>query len=211
MNRKTLISFFTIIMLVVPILLTGCGEDDGNSQPTIKSISDITLDVGDERTVEVNITDADVDDTHTISASSDDTTVATVSVDGATLTITGKAAGTATITVTATDDSGQDNAEATQVTFMVTVNSGSTTYEVGDEITTLPSGFWVPNLLSGASFQSSGGQITILFNNGGLIIVGDVTYTCVSKEGCAIVGGEVTKGTIEEETTNGAPTGNRSQ
>ncbi len=126
MNRKTLISFFTIIMLVISLLLfSSCGEGelDENTQPTIKPISDITLDVGDERTVEVNITDADVDDTHTIRASSDDTSVATVLVDEASLTITGKAAGTATITVSATDDSSENNAEANQVTFKVSINN----------------------------------------------------------------------------------------
>ena len=147
MNRKTLISFFAIIMLVISLFLfSSCGEDElnENTQPTIKPISDITLDVGDERTVEVNITDADVEDIHTISATSDDTTVATVSVDGATLTITGKAAGTAAITVTATDDSGQDNAEATPLTFRVGVKKNSQPVieaipdqilDVGDEIT----------------------------------------------------------------------------
>ncbi len=73
----------------------------------------------------MNINDADLDDTHTISTFSDDTTVATVSVYDTTLSVTGKAAGIATITVTATDDSGHDNAAAIPVTFEVTVKPPS--------------------------------------------------------------------------------------
>ena len=69
----------------------------------------------------VNITDADVGDTHTISASSDDTTIAAVSVNNTTLTISGIAEGTTTITVSATDDSGKNNAAATPLTFQITV------------------------------------------------------------------------------------------
>ena len=53
------------------------------------------LEEGDKTTVEVNITDADVDDTHDINASSDDTRIATVSADEITLTIIGVAAGIA--------------------------------------------------------------------------------------------------------------------
>ena len=65
---------------------------------------------------------SDVDDIHIISAASDNPNVATVSVETDSVVITGNAAGTTTITVSATDDSGQDNAEAIPVTFMVTVN-----------------------------------------------------------------------------------------
>ena len=96
--------------------------EDDNNQPAIGPITDKTLDVGDETTAEVNITDADIDDTHIISVSSEDRSVATVSVDAAVITVTGKAEGIATITVSVTDDSGQDNAAATPVTFKVTVN-----------------------------------------------------------------------------------------
>lgn len=131
MNRKTLISIFTIIMLVISLLLFSCGEGefDENTQPTIKPIFDITLDITTERTVKISITDADVDDTHTIRASSDNTNIAAVSVDETAVTITGKAAGTATITVSATDDSREDNAEANPVTFKVSVNDPLDPYQ----------------------------------------------------------------------------------
>ncbi len=92
-----------------------------NNQPVIAAISDQTLDVDDRRTVVVNITDADLWDTHIIGASSDDTAIATVAVNGITLTITGREGGVATITVDATDDSRQENAAATPITFRVSV------------------------------------------------------------------------------------------
>ncbi len=124
MNRKTLISLFTITMMVKSLFILSCGEGelDENTQPTIKPIADITFNIGDEKTVRISITDADVDDTHTIRASSDNTNIATVLIDETSLTITGKAAGTANITISATDDSLQDNAKANPVEFKVTVN-----------------------------------------------------------------------------------------
>ena len=77
---------------------------------------------GTETTVEVNVIDSDVDDTHTISASSGDTAIATVSVSNTALVIRGIAAGEITVTIFATDDSGQDNAESEPITFQVTVS-----------------------------------------------------------------------------------------
>lgn len=94
---------------------------DNNSQPVIEAIPDQTLDAGAEMTVAVNITDADVGDTHTLNASSDDTAVATVSMNNVTFTIIGIAAGMTTITISAMDDSGQDNAAATPLTFKVAI------------------------------------------------------------------------------------------
>ena len=85
--------------------------------------------MGAEVTVAVNITDADVGDTHTISASSDDTAIAAVSVNNTTLIISGIAEGTTIITVSATDDSGKNNAAATPVSFNVTVNDPYTPFE----------------------------------------------------------------------------------
>ena len=108
----------------------GCGEED-NSQPIIEAIRDIKINVDAESTVEVNITDADVRDTHSIRASSSDKTIAIVSANPArqflnsfiaTLSISSTLAeGVTTVTVSVTDDSGQDNAESTPVTFQVTV------------------------------------------------------------------------------------------
>lgn len=111
-----------LALLFTSFFFAGCGAfEEDNSQPTIETIADKTLNVGDETKVEVTITDADVDDTHTISAFADDTTVATVAVRDATLTITGMATGITVVKVSVTDDSGQDNAAATLTTFLVTV------------------------------------------------------------------------------------------
>jgi hypothetical protein len=133
-----------LTLLFTLLCFLGCGAaEDDNSQPSIETITDQTLNVGDETTVKVTITDADVDDTHTISTFTDDTTIATVSVRDATLTITGMKAGPATVTVSATDNSGQDNAAAIPVTFEVTVNSQSPTetFEVGIGLNQPPSSF----------------------------------------------------------------------
>ena len=112
-----------LILLLTPFFFVSCGAfQDDNSQPTIEAITAKTLIVGDETTVEVTITDADLDDTHIMSAASDDTTVATVSVMGTTLTIEAITAGTSNITVAAMDDSGQDNAAAIAIVFSVTVD-----------------------------------------------------------------------------------------
>ena len=69
------------------------------------------------------------------------------------------------------------------------------TYTVGDSISALGSGF--PSELSGASFQSRGGQRIFTFSNNGKIVQGGITYTCSSVGGCTIQGERVTQGTIE--------------
>ena len=122
MNCKIVVSILANVLLVTTLALIGCGAFDDNNQPALEPITAQTLDVGDKTTVDVYITDADIEDTHTINASSDDTAIATVFVNAASITITGKAEGIATITVSVTDDSGQDNAAATPVAFKVTVN-----------------------------------------------------------------------------------------
>ena len=128
-NRKD----FTRILLLTAFILVGCGEDgednnklmEDNNQPVIEAIPDKIIDAGVEGTVEVNITDVDVDDTHTIRASSNDKAIATVSAKHTTLTINGIAGGMTKITVSATDDSGQENASATPIVFQVTVDANS--------------------------------------------------------------------------------------
>ena len=123
MHPKIRVSILAVVLLVTSLALISCGSfEDDNNQPSIGLIPDKTLDLDDKITVDVNIIDADIEDTHTINASSDDTTIATVSVNAASLTITAKAEGMTTITVSATDDSGQDNATSTPVAFKVTVN-----------------------------------------------------------------------------------------
>ena len=79
-----------------------------------------------------------------------------------------------------------------------TATTGTTrvdTYTVDDSISALASGF--PSELSGASFQSRGGQRIFTFTNKGKIVQGGITYTCTSVDGCTIQGQRVTKGTIE--------------
>ena len=139
MNRKIIISILIAVSLIISLVLTGCGAFDDNGQPIIDPINDKTLDAGDNRSVNVYVTDADVDDTHTISAFSNDTSIATVSVDEEALTITGIAVGMTTITVSATDDSGQDNAAAIPVTFEVTVNPPAPQVTLGFGINQPPS------------------------------------------------------------------------
>ena len=203
-NRKSIMSILTTVLVSISFFVVGCGEaeDDTevevvvNSQPSIGAIPDQTVNVGGTMEVKVIITDADVADTHTVKASADNTNVATVSVSGTTLTIKAVAVGTATLTVSVTDDSGQDNTAAVPVTFTLTVNE--LTYDAGDNIEELPTGFWVPQVVSKASFQiARGGQAVIEFNKDGYIENNGVTYTCVSGGGCRIEGARVTKGTIQ--------------
>ncbi len=70
-------------------------------------------------------------------------------------------------------------------------------YQRGDTIWTLPTGLWTPDAVSDASFQSSGGQVTITFRDGGYIEEADTRYTCTASGGCRIVGRVVAQGTIE--------------
>ena len=75
--------------------------------------------------------------------------------------------------------------------------TGGTTYSVGADIPTLPTGFWNPDFLSGASFAFSGGKVTLTFSSGGVIKDDGITYTCVAAGGCRIEGRRVTQGTIQ--------------
>ncbi|MDE0685118.1 MAG: hypothetical protein OXI63_19510 [Candidatus Poribacteria bacterium] len=123
MNRETLISIITTVILFTSIVFASCGVSTDNAQPEIDPIDDQTLEINDTRRIPVNITDTDIDDTHIINASSDNPSVADISIDGDSLIIIANTTGTATITVTATDDSTQDNAISMPVTFQVTVNA----------------------------------------------------------------------------------------
>ncbi len=115
----------TAVLFGVPFVFIGCG---GNDQPSIEQITDQTVAVNARRMVEIYITDTDDKDMHTVSATSENSRIATVSVSEkdldligvADLTIAGVAEGSTIITVSATDDSGEDNATFEQV-FVVTV------------------------------------------------------------------------------------------
>ena len=73
-----------------------------------------------------------------------------------------------------------------------------TIYEVNDSLPGVPtSGFFVPAVTSGASVSTSASGTTVALNNGGYIELTDGTrYTCASADGCAIVNGTVTAGTV---------------
>lgn len=127
-NSKVSLLISTVVLFGILSVFIGCGFFEGdNNPPSIETLTDetitdqtVTLAVNSRKTVEFFITDVDDDDTHTVSASSEDTTVATASVADTTVTIKGVAAGSTTVTITATDDSGQDNAAADLV-YAVTV------------------------------------------------------------------------------------------
>ncbi len=127
-NPKVSLLILTVVLFGILSVFIGCGFfGHDNNPPSIETITDetitdqtVTLAVNSRKTVEFFITDADDDDTHTVSASSENTTIATVSVADTTVTIKGIAAGSTTVTITATDDSGQDNAAANLV-YEVTV------------------------------------------------------------------------------------------
>ena len=112
------------------MLASGCGGGGGggastppNARPSVAAIADQAVTVGETSTVEVTVSDGNAGDTHTIRATSSDPDIATVSVLGTSLTITALAEGTATITVTATDNSGADNATSNGATFTVTIEA----------------------------------------------------------------------------------------
>jgi len=101
------------------------------------------------------------------------------------------------------------------LTFTITVESAGgggggqeTTFAVGDTLTDLPSGFWTPDVSAGGvTFLSSGGNVTLQFNNGGYIEEGDYRYTCQSAGGCKIENRRVMSGTIARTAKGTAPSG----
>ena len=83
------------------------------------------------------------------------------------------------------------------------VSAGARRYGVDDVITTLPTGFWTPDVTSGGSFQYSAGTATLSLNNGGYIDEGDYRYTCESSGGCEVVNRTVTSGVVVETSKDG--------
>ena len=84
-------------------------------------------------------------------------------------------------------------------------DGSATRHEVGGVIATLPTGFWVPDVTSGASFSFSGGSAVIVFNNGGHIEEGGLTYTCETAGGCEVRNREVISGTIVQAAVTTIP------
>ena len=119
------------------------------------------------------------------------------------LTGTPSTAGAYAMTYTVTDEDGDTDT----LSFTITVEDGGnggggseTRYAVGDVITTLPTGFWVSDRLTGdASFRFSAGVVTIQLGNGGTIEEGSYVYTCEAAGGCEVVNREVLAGTIVQK------------
>jgi len=78
---------------------------------------------------------------------------------------------------------------------------GETSYGVGDEIATLPTGSWTPDMTSDGSFSLSGGDVVVRLDNGGYIEVGDYRFRCQSAGGCEIRNRQVVSGTIVQSST----------
>ena len=167
-----------------------------------------TLTTGETATVNATPYFNDPDgDALAYAASSSDPGVASVSVSGSEVTVTAVAQGSATVRIAATDPGGL----SAEQSFTVTVQSGggTRTYQTGETVSTLPTGFWTPDVTSGASFQFSSGQVTITFNNGGYIEEAGIRYTCRASGGCRIVNRVVTQGTIEASGGGGGGGSNR--
>ena len=126
------------LLLAAALGTAGCGGGGGggstepapppepaNVKPTVQTIADQALTIGDAVEMTVSITDANTSDTHTLTATVSNEQAASVSVDGMALTITANDSGVATVTVTATDSSGDDNDTSDPATFDVTVASES--------------------------------------------------------------------------------------
>ena len=114
------------------------------------------------------------------------------------------------------DESDTTNNCSAAVQVTVGATTGGNRYGVGDALPGVPtSGTFIPAVTVEASVQSSVGNTTITFNDGGYIELQDGTrYTCESSGGCEVVNGEVTRGTLAGQTTTtsspdlivGAPT-----
>ena len=114
-NSKIILLILSPVLFGVSFILMGCGLFDDNSQPAIELTmgeTDQLVGVNSTRMVEFYVTDADDDDTHTVTAFSANTAVAAVLVNTADLTIRGIGVGNTIVRVSVTDDSGQDNATA---------------------------------------------------------------------------------------------------
>ena len=102
--------------------------------------------------------------------------------------------------VSGESDTGNNCSSAVRVTVSDSpMAMAGTRYEVGDVITTLPTGVWFPDVSrGGVSFSFSGGNAMIAFNNGGYIEEGGFRYTCETTGGCEVRNRFVLAGTIVE-------------
>ena len=124
------------------------------------------------------------------------------------LTGTPSTAGSYNMTYTVADEDGDTDT----LTFTITVEDPgggdeTTTYGVGDTLSDLPTGSWTPDVTSGGSFSSSGGNVTIRLNDGGYIEEGGYRFTCQNAGGCLIENRRVSSGTVARSSAGTAPGG----
>ena len=116
-------------------------------------------------------------------------------------------AGNYNMTYTVTDEDGDTDTLGFSITIESTGGGGATpTFKAGDTLNDLPTGFWTPDVTSGGSFGSSGGNVTIELDEGGYVEEGDYRYTCQSAAGCRIENRSVISGTIAR-TSKGTASG----
>ena len=95
--------------------------------------------------------------------------------------------------------------DADDMTPVDPVDSEETSYGVGDEISDLPTGSWLPDVTSGGRVTVSGGNTVVQLSNGGYIEQGDYRYTCQSADGCEISNRAVVSGSIVQTSTAATP------
>ncbi len=101
--------------------LEEAASEVANKRPRVAFIEDQELVIGDNVDVTVDVTDGDETDGYSVEANAPENCVAELALLDGTLTLTGLLAGSVEVTITATDDSGADNATSTPRTFTVEV------------------------------------------------------------------------------------------
>ena len=138
------------------------------------------------------------------------------------LTGTPSTASTYAMTYTVADDDGDTDTLSFTIAVEDSEDHGDATgssYGVGDALPGVPTGFFFPARLSGGVSVVG---TTITFGLGGSIELNDGTrYTCTSPDGCTVVNGTVTRGTLvggdssdsfapaDEQSFNSLAVGNR--
>lgn len=157
----------------------------------------------------ISATDADSGDTLTYSLGGTD--AASFTIDTATGQLQTKAAldyetkDSYSVTVFVSDGKGGTDSIDVVINITDVSEVGATIYNVGDIISTLPTG-----LLRGRFSTVGGGLTQFLFADGRIIVMDNgtkliyygYTYTCVGEGECQILGNEVTKGTIERTSAD---------
>ena len=103
------------------------------------------------------------------------------------------------------DASGDSDWRYFNIAVEAASGGGETTHGVGDTLTDLPTGSWTPDVTTGGSFRSSGGNTTVDLNEGGYIEEGGHRYTCQSSGGCVVENRRVTSGTVVQTAGGTAP------